>query len=271
MVRSMTKRGMPKPFAILIAALLALYFVPFGAMPAQAATSRRSRSMATRSTTPGGPADRLGDFTPAGDRRRASRPASTTPTVGQDDTTFQGAQQGVRRHRRVRRWPSGPFGSPATRPASRTSAAWATVHPDRRRRTTSWFFFAFDRGFGERHREVLLLRAEPGHADPDHQRQPDPHPGRHPAGQLRPGQRPVTLHGGRQNEDVGLYVWDDRTWPARTRVRRRRQDGFVGQGRRRRLVDPAGLGQSRCRLVDRRQHRPTARSPKDSSSSPAST
>src|SRR4051794_31369051 len=36
MVRSMTKRGMPKPFAILIAALLALYFVPFNALPASA-------------------------------------------------------------------------------------------------------------------------------------------------------------------------------------------------------------------------------------------
>ena len=36
MVRSMTKRGMPKPFAILIAALLALYFVPLGALPASA-------------------------------------------------------------------------------------------------------------------------------------------------------------------------------------------------------------------------------------------
>jgi uncharacterized repeat protein (TIGR01451 family) len=36
MVRSMTKRGMPKPFAILVAALLALYFVPFNALPASA-------------------------------------------------------------------------------------------------------------------------------------------------------------------------------------------------------------------------------------------
>ena len=37
MVRSMTKRGMPKPFAILLAALMALYFVPLGALPASAA------------------------------------------------------------------------------------------------------------------------------------------------------------------------------------------------------------------------------------------
>ena len=37
MFRSMTKHGMPKPFAILIAALLALYFVPFNALPASAA------------------------------------------------------------------------------------------------------------------------------------------------------------------------------------------------------------------------------------------
>src|SRR4051812_23233585 len=38
MVRSMTKRGMPKPFAILIAVLMALYFVPFAALsPANAA------------------------------------------------------------------------------------------------------------------------------------------------------------------------------------------------------------------------------------------
>src|SRR4029078_5149644 len=38
MVRSVSKRGMPKPFAILIAALLALYFVPLGALPASAQT-----------------------------------------------------------------------------------------------------------------------------------------------------------------------------------------------------------------------------------------
>ena len=38
MVRSMTKRGMPKPFAILIAVLMALYFVPLGALPASATT-----------------------------------------------------------------------------------------------------------------------------------------------------------------------------------------------------------------------------------------
>ena len=37
MVRSMTKRGMPKPFAILIAVLMALYFVPLNALPASAA------------------------------------------------------------------------------------------------------------------------------------------------------------------------------------------------------------------------------------------
>src|SRR5688572_23637367 len=37
MVRSMTKRGMPKPFAILIAFVLALYFVPFSSMSASAA------------------------------------------------------------------------------------------------------------------------------------------------------------------------------------------------------------------------------------------
>jgi fimbrial isopeptide formation D2 family protein/uncharacterized repeat protein (TIGR01451 family) len=39
MVRSLTKRGMPKPFAILIAVLMALYFVPLGALPANAATT----------------------------------------------------------------------------------------------------------------------------------------------------------------------------------------------------------------------------------------
>lgn len=39
MVRSLTKRGMPKPFAILVAALLALYFVPLNALPAGANAS----------------------------------------------------------------------------------------------------------------------------------------------------------------------------------------------------------------------------------------
>ena len=39
MARSLTKRGMPKPFAIVIAALLALYFVPLGPLTASAAPS----------------------------------------------------------------------------------------------------------------------------------------------------------------------------------------------------------------------------------------
>ncbi|HET7689109.1 MAG TPA: hypothetical protein VFK41_01915, partial [Nocardioidaceae bacterium] len=38
MVRSLTRRGMPKPFAILVAALMVLYFVPLGALQASAAT-----------------------------------------------------------------------------------------------------------------------------------------------------------------------------------------------------------------------------------------
>ena len=37
MVRSLSKRGMPKWFAILVASLLALYFVPLNALPAAAA------------------------------------------------------------------------------------------------------------------------------------------------------------------------------------------------------------------------------------------
>ena len=37
MVRSLAKRGMPKPLAILIAVLMALYVVPLGALPAEAA------------------------------------------------------------------------------------------------------------------------------------------------------------------------------------------------------------------------------------------
>jgi Domain of unknown function (DUF5979) len=39
MVRSLTKRGMPKPFAILIAVLMALYFVPFSALSSASAAA----------------------------------------------------------------------------------------------------------------------------------------------------------------------------------------------------------------------------------------
>ena len=38
MFRSLTNRRLPKPFAIVIAALLALYFVPLAALPASADT-----------------------------------------------------------------------------------------------------------------------------------------------------------------------------------------------------------------------------------------
>ncbi|HEU4911714.1 MAG TPA: DUF5979 domain-containing protein [Actinomycetes bacterium] len=45
MVRSLTKRGLPKPFAIALATLLALYFVPLGALPAHAAEPSKDISI----------------------------------------------------------------------------------------------------------------------------------------------------------------------------------------------------------------------------------
>ena len=91
MFRSMTKHGMPKPFAILIAALLALYFVPFNALPASAAVpnfeidgnqvSNGGEDWA--SLTPGAMAD-SGTKT----NRSLTTFVDNNSQTGADDTTF---------------------------------------------------------------------------------------------------------------------------------------------------------------------------------------
>ena len=97
MVRSMTKRGMPKPFAILIAALLALYFVPLGALPASAADigGFEIEGNLVDDSAADPPID-WADMTVASGQTPGTPGFSTgvdNTVGGQDDTTFQGSSK----------------------------------------------------------------------------------------------------------------------------------------------------------------------------------
>src|SRR4029079_16963907 len=91
MFRSMTTRRMPKPFAILIAALLALYFVPLNALPASADTVggfEIDGNLGDDSAA--GPPIDWADLNP-GDAGFATAVDHTTG--GQDDTVFGGGSK----------------------------------------------------------------------------------------------------------------------------------------------------------------------------------
>jgi uncharacterized repeat protein (TIGR01451 family) len=95
MVRSITKRGMPKPFAILIAVLMALYFVPFSALNSANATtpnfeidgnqvSNGAEDWADLTPTPSGDLADSGGKT----NRHLVTFVDNTTVTGQDDTLF---------------------------------------------------------------------------------------------------------------------------------------------------------------------------------------
>ena len=140
MVRSLSKRGMPKPFAILIAALLALYFVPLNALPAAAVVQPGFEidGNLVDDSAADPPID-WADLNP-GDAGFATAVDHTTG--GQDDTTFgggskeynDGGQNG---------WPTWDFGG-GNAPGKSDFGRWAT-YTNTDASSHVWLFLGFDR------------------------------------------------------------------------------------------------------------------------------
>ena len=142
MVRSLSTRGMPKPFAILIAALLALYFVPLNALPAAAVTMGgfEIEGNLVDDATPGI------DWASVDTTSASFSTAVDHTTGGQDDTTFgggskeynDGGQNG---------WPTWVFGG-GNAPGKSDFGRWAT-YTNSDANNHEWLFLGFDRDFAQ--------------------------------------------------------------------------------------------------------------------------
>ncbi|MBA2769385.1 MAG: DUF11 domain-containing protein, partial [Sporichthyaceae bacterium] len=209
MVRSLIKRGMPKPFAILLAALMALYVLPLGALPASAADvgGFEIEGNLIDDTTADPPIDwfDLGPGSPG-----FSTGVDNTTTTGQDDTTFQGSSKEFDTTGNGA-WPNWDYGS-GNATGKSDFGRWATYdYVDSQDHV--WFYFAFDRGFGTGTAKYAfelnqITQSPTTDANPDRSQ-----------GDIRliiydQGNGLVTLTADAQNPDVGLYVWDDPDQPA---------------------------------------------------------
>jgi hypothetical protein len=201
MVRSTTKRGMPKPFAILIAALLALYFVPLGALPASADTVSgfEIEGNLADDATPGI------DWATVNTSSLSFSTAVDHTTGGQDDTTFgggskeynDGGQNG---------WPTWVFGG-GNAPGKSDFGRWAT-YTNSDANNHEWLFLGFDRDFAQGTAKYAFELNQVMQANPD-----NPNPTRS-QGDLKfiiwdQGNGALTLTGDAMNTDVGLYKWVD--------------------------------------------------------------
>jgi hypothetical protein len=201
MVRSMTKRGMPKPFAILIAALMALYFVPLGALPASAQTvgGFEIEGNLVDDADPGI------DWASVDTSSVSFSTAVDHTTGGQDDTTFgggskeynDGGQNG---------WPAWAFGG-GNAPGKSDFGRWAT-YTNSDANNHEWLFLGFDRDFAQGTAKYAFELNQVMQPDPD-----NPNPTRS-QGDLKfiiwdQGNGALTLTGDAMNTDVGLYKWVD--------------------------------------------------------------
>jgi uncharacterized repeat protein (TIGR01451 family) len=205
MVRSMTKRGMPKPFAILIAALMALYFVPLGALPASAATvgGFEIEGNLVDDTAADPPIDWF-DLNP-GDAGFATD-VDNVDNSGQDTTTFKGASKEFNLQNESGGWPGWQFGS-GNATGKSDFGRWAT-YTNTDANSHVWFFLGFDRGFGTGTAKYAfelnqIIQSPTTEANPTRSQ-----------GDLRlivfdQGNGLITLTADAQNPDVGLYTWDD--------------------------------------------------------------
>ena len=222
MFRSMTTRRMPKPFAILIAALLALYFVPFNALPASAATIGGFEIDGNQVDDS---AEDWKDLTSAGDGVLTTLPdaggktnrtfatyVDNTTATGQDATTFLGVQQQGVQPAAARPWTE--LGSSADGNATGKSdfGRWATYNRVDDNDHVLRSYLGFDRGSASAARDrQVRVRAQPGH--PDLRRQPatPTTAARATSGSSSgdQGNGTITLDGDAQNPDVGLWKWTD--------------------------------------------------------------
>lgn len=205
MVRSLTRHGMPKPFAMLVAALLALYFVPFGALPAQAAVvgGFEIEGNLVDDTAADPPIDwfDLGPGSPG-----FGTGVDNTTAEGQDTTTFSGSSKEYVDAGKAGGWPAWTFGT-GNAAGKSDYGRWATYDfVDASNHV--WFFLGFDRGFGTGTAKYVFELNQITQALTT-----NPNPVRS-QGDLRlvvwdQGNGVVTLTGDQHNDDVGLYVWDD--------------------------------------------------------------
>jgi hypothetical protein len=200
----MRRRGLPKPFAILVAVLLALYFVPLNALPAAA--------------------DEVGGFEIEGDlvdsplggaidwatvNTASSAFATGVDNVnnsGQDTTTFQGASKEFNLQNEAGGWPGWQFGN-GNATGKSDFGRWAT-YTNTDPSNHVWFFLGFDRGFGTGTAKYAfelnqIIQNPTTQANPTRSQ-----------GDLRlivfdQGNGVITLTADAQNPDVGLYKWVD--------------------------------------------------------------
>jgi hypothetical protein len=200
----MRRRGLPKPFAILVAVLLALYFVPLNALPAAA--------------------DEVGGFEIEGDlvdsplggaidwaTVNTASPAFATGVdnvndTGQDTTTFQGASKEFNLQNEAGGWPGWQFGN-GNATGKSDFGRWAT-YTNTDNSNHVWFFLGFDRGFGTGTAKYAfelnqIIQNPTTQANPTRSQ-----------GDLRlivfdQGNGVITLTADAQNPDVGLYKWVD--------------------------------------------------------------
>jgi hypothetical protein len=199
---------MPKPFAIVMAALMALYFVPLGALPASAQTVggfEIDGNLADDSVAD--PPIDWADLSP-GDAGFATDVDHTTG--GQDDTTFgsgskeynDGGQNG---------WPAWAFGG-GNAPGKSDFGRWAT-YTNTDASNHVWLFLGFDRDASVGTAKYAFELNQIIQDNPD-----NPNP-RRSQGDLRfivwdQGNGVITLTGDAKNDDVGLYKWVDPDQPA---------------------------------------------------------
>ncbi len=203
MVRSMTKRAMPKPFAIVIAALLALYFVPLGALPASAVTvgGFEIEGNLTDDATPG-----IDWATVDTTSSAFATGVDNVDNTGQDTTTFKGASKEFNLQNESGGWPGWQFGS-GNATGKSDFGRWAT-YTNTDASNHVWFFLGFDRGFGTGTAKYAfelnqIIQNPTTEANPTRSQ-----------GDLRlivfdQGNGLITLTADAQNPDVGLYTWDD--------------------------------------------------------------
>lgn len=205
MFRSMTKRGMPRPFAILVATLMALYFVPLGALPAQAATVGGFEIEGDLvDDTAGDPPIDWFDLAPGSPG--FSTGVDNTTLTGQDDTVFSGSSKEYVAAGSPGGWPAWTYGT-GNATGKSDFGRWATYdYVDAS--DDVWFFLGFDRKAGQGTAKYVFELNQVTQ-DP----KTDPNPVRS-QGDLRlvvwdQGGGLVTLTGDSKNTDVGLYRWVD--------------------------------------------------------------
>jgi hypothetical protein len=200
----MRRRGLPKPFAILVAVLLALYFVPLNAMPAAAAEVGGFEIEGDLVDSPLGGAIDWATVNTASSAFATG--VDNVNNTGQDTTTFLGASKEFNLQNEAGGWPGWQFGN-GNAAGKSDCGRWAS-YTNTEASNCVWFFLGFDRGFGTGTAKYAfelnqIIQNPTTQANPTRSQ-----------GDLRlivfdQGNGVITLTADAQNPDVGLYKWVD--------------------------------------------------------------